>query len=227
MNFEKRVALNPYYNNRTLAFAGHISIAGAVSMLIGAAFWVASGTDVWQALSDGAMEDYLSQLPAVRSLLVVNTSFWILGVLLIATAASLMADAITSRQGLAQMGKLFSRTGASLGIVSFIMMLSVAIGNPPVDIATMTGWIGARLDDIATMLIVGFSPLCLSLAGKTEWVPRWLVVWGYVAGICGVLSIIALITGIVALGFIIIPFGIGWMIAAGTVLVKRSKVIAG
>jgi len=31
------------------------------------------------------------------------------------------------------------------------------------------------------------------------------------------------LTGIVALGFIIIPVGIGWMIASGFVLVKKAK----
>lgn len=214
-------------NKQTLAFAGGVSIAGAVSMLIGAACWGATGTDLWQALADGEMGNYMSQLPAAKQLLVVNTAFWVLGVLLMATGASLMADFITSRQGLAQMAKVFSRTAASVAIVSFIIMLSLAVVNPSVDVATITGWIGARLDDIATMLIVGFSPLCLSIAGKSDWVPGWLSVWGYLAGICGLLGIISLFTGIVALGFIIIPFGIGWMIAAGVVLIKKSKTVAG
>jgi hypothetical protein len=212
--------------NKTLTFAGGVSIAGAVSMLIGAAFWGASGTDLWQALATGQMEDYLSQLPAVRQLLVANTSFWVLGVLLMATAGTLMAGISTSNTGLAQMAKVFSRAGASVAIVSFVMMLSIAIVMPSVDVATIIGWIGTRLDDIATMLIVGFSPLLLSIAGKGDWVPGWLTVWGYLAGIAGLLVIISLLTGIVALGFIIVPFGIGWMIAAGIVIVKKSKTVA-
>ena len=106
-------------------------------------------------------------------------------------------------------------------------MLSLAIVLPSADVATLIGWIGARLDDIATMLIVGLSPLCLSIAGKRDWVPAWLAIWGYLAGITGLLVVISLLTGIVALGFIIIPFGIGWMIAAGVVLIKKSKSVAG
>ena len=134
-----------------------------------------------------------------------------------------MAGFDTSNPGLAQMGKVFSRTGASLGIVSYVIMLSIAIVIPSVDVATIIGWIGTRLDDIGTILIVGFSPLCLSIAGKGEWVPRWLTIWGYFAGIAGLLGIVGRVTGNVALGFIIVPIGIGWMLAAGIVLVKKSK----
>ncbi len=214
-------------NKKTLIFAGGVSIAGAVSMLIGAACWGASGTDLWQALASNQIEDYLSQLPSVRQLLIINSSFWILGVLLMATAGSLMAGFCTSNPGLAQMAKVFSRTGASIAIVAFIIMLSLAIVIPPVDIATLIGWIGTRLDDIATILIIGFSPLCLVIAGKGEWVPGWLTKWGYLAGITGVLGIISMLTNNVALGFIIIPLGIGWMLAAGIMLLKKSKTVAG
>jgi hypothetical protein len=210
-------------NRKTLFFAGNMSIAGAISMLIGAACWGASGTDLWQALATSQMEDYLSQLPTVKQLLIINTGFWILGVLLMATAIILMTEFCISNQGFGQMAKVFSLAGAAAAIVSFIIMLSLAMIVPSVDIATIIGWIGARLDDIATMLIIGFSPLCLSIAGKGNWVPDWLSVWGFLAGISGFLGIVSMLTGIVALGFIIIPFGIGWMIAAGIVLLKKSK----
>ena len=212
---------------KSMSFAGITSIAGAVSMLIGAAFWIASGTDLWQALADNQMEIYLAQLPDVSQLLVLNTSFWVLGVLLMATAATLMATYCTSNPALAQMGKVFSRTGASIAIVSFLLMLSLAVVNSTVDIATIIGWTGTRLDGIATMLIIGFSPLFLSIAGRADWVPGWLYNWGFLAGLAGVLCIISAYTGIIELEFVIIPIGIGWKIAAGIVLIKRSKSIAG
>lgn len=213
-------------NQKKLTFAGRMAIAGALSMLIGAAFWIASGTDLWQALASKQMDNYLTQLPLVRQLLVINTSFWILGVLFMTTAATLMTDYCTSNPGLAQLAKVFSRTGANLGIVSFVTMLSLAIVIPSADVATIIGWIGTRLDDIATILIVGFSPLCLSIAGKADWVPGWLRVWGYLTGAAGLLSIIGLMTGNILLGFILVPIGLGWMIAAGIVLIKKSKTVA-
>lgn len=210
-------------NKKTLALAGGVSIAGAVSMLIGAAFWGASGTDLWQALATSQMESYMSKLPEASQLLVVNTSFWVLGVLFLATAGTQMAGFCNSNPGLGQMAKVFSGTGASIAIVSFVTMLSLAIVAPSEEIATVIGWIGARLDDIATLLIIGFSPLFLSIAGKDDWVPGWLKIWGYLAGTTGLLVIIALMTGMIELGFIIIPFGIGWKIAAGVLLIKKSK----
>lgn len=214
-------------NTKTWGFAGSVSIAGAITMLIGAGFWGASGTDLWQTLANNQMENYLSQMPMVKQILVINTCFWVLGALLIATALKLMAGFCNSKPGTAQMAKQFSGSGASVAIVSFIIMLSLAINTPSVELATVIGWIGTRLDDIATALIIGFSPLCISVAGKAEWVPGWLAIWGYLAGITGLLVVISMLSGIVALGFIIIPFGIGWMIAAGIVLIKKSRTLTG
>ncbi|MEZ5082189.1 MAG: hypothetical protein R2750_01860 [Bacteroidales bacterium] len=158
-----------------------MSIVGAVTMLIGAACWASSGTDLWQALAGNQMETYLSQLPDVKRLLAVNTFFWSMGALLMVTALTLMANLCISNPELAQMVKVFSITGVSVAIVSFIIMLSLAITTPSVEIATIIGWIGARMDDIATTLIIGFSPLCLSIAGKADWIPAWLSVWGFLA----------------------------------------------
>ena len=212
-------------NKNLVILTGRTSIVGALCMILGAVCWGASGTDLWQALADEQIGQYLLQLPKAKSLLVLNTSFWIIGVLLLATALSLMADFTNSNYGLAPLVKVLSQSGASIAIVSFIMMLSLAIVNPTVDSATLVGWIGARVDDIATMCIVGFCPLVLAIDGKNDWLPGWLSVWGYLSGISGLLGVISLFTGIVALGFIIIPVGIGWMIASGIVLVKKAKMI--
>src|SRR5690606_33563583 len=138
-------------NKKSVILTGRISIAGALCMILGATCWGASGTDLWQVLADEQIEQYLVQLPKVKSLLVLNTFFWIIGVLLLATALSLMADFTNSNYGLAPLVKVLSQSGASIAIVSFIMMLSLAIVNPAVDSASLVGWIGARIDDLATM----------------------------------------------------------------------------
>lgn len=190
-------------------------------MFIGAAFWGSSGSDLWQALANQQMESYLNQLGPVKSLLVANTIFWTIGALFLGIAVSMMSGFCISKTSLAQIALTCALTAVPMAIVAFIIMLSIAINSPSEDIATIIGWIGARLDDIATMLIVGASPFFLSLAGRRDWVPGWLVLWGYLAGITGLLSVISILTGIVALGFIIIPIGLGWMIAAGIVLLRK------
>jgi hypothetical protein len=209
-------------NKKTLAFTGYVSIAGAVSMLSGAALLGASGTDLWQALAGNQMENHLSQLEPVKQLLVANTIFWIIGVLLFGTAGTLMSGFCTTNPRLAQLTLVLMRSAVPIAIVSFIIMLSLAIRPPAIDSATNIGWIGIRLDDLATILIIGASPLLLSIGGRADWVPGWLAVWGYLAGIAGILGVVSMLSGIVVLGLVIIPIGIGWMIAAGVVLIKKK-----
>lgn len=203
-------------------FTGNIAIAGAVSMFLGAAFWGASGTDLWSALANHEIESHLQQLVAVKRLLVVNSSFWILGVLLLGTAVHLMAGYSGAKSGWTRLATTSISAAVPIAIVAFITMLAPAIHLPAPDTAYLTGWIGARLDDLATVFIIGLCPLLLSITGRQEWVPGWLFVFGIVAGITGLLSIISLLTGIVPLGFIIVPVGLGWMIAAGVVLRKKG-----
>lgn len=191
-------------------------------MFVGAALWGASGTDLWQALANNQMENYLSLLGPVKQLLVANTIFWTIGVLLLGTTGALMSGFCVSNPRLAQLPLVFMRSAVPIAIVSFVIMLSLAIHPTTVDNATTLGWIGARLDDLATMLIIGASPFFLSIAGRKDWVPGWLAIWGYLAGITGLLSVISMLTGVVALGFVIIPFGLGWMIAAGVVLIRNK-----
>ena len=209
------------YDRKTLTFTGYVSIAGAVSMFIGAACWGASGADLWQALANNQMETHLSQLTSAKQLLVINTAFWVSGVLLLATAGTLMSGFCHSNPGPAQMGMVFMRTGASIAIVAFLAMLSLTFYPSSVEVASSMGWLGVRLDDIGTMLIIGFGPLCLSIAGTGDWVAGWLRIWGILAGLAGFIALIGLLTGNFPLGFIIIPFGLGWMIAAGITLIRK------
>ena len=209
---------------------GYLAITGAVSMFIGAALWGASGTDLWNALASNQMESYLAEASRVRQLLVANTSFWILGVILLGSARTIMSDLCTRNQSTARVALVCIRTAVPIAIVSFIIMLSLAVRITPdtpskdVALATVIGWIGTRLDDIATILLVGAGPFFISVAGYGEWVPRWLRTWGYLAGLAGLLAVIGIyVPDATELIFIIIPFGLGWMIAAGVVLVKSGK----
>ncbi|MEZ4989419.1 MAG: hypothetical protein R2824_03375 [Saprospiraceae bacterium] len=213
--------------------AGILAISGAVFMLIGAAVWGSTGIDLWQALAQGELPAYLAAAGNVKLQFTINTAFWITGVLCMGSAGTLMAALPTRRQPLALMARLGFQTGVPLAIVAFLAMVSVVIQLSPdtsavaVAVAETVGWIGARADDIATILIAAVGPLLISLAGKDHWVPRWLLRWGYAAGIGGFLAAVAIfLPGFYQLGLVLIPIAMGWMIAAGVVLLSRRTAAA-
>ncbi len=224
------VTENMFLRKNLLAVAGYCALAGAICMLAGAAFWGATGTDLWAALARNDMATWLSQLESARSLLVVNTSFWVAGVILMAAAGKMMSVLTSRRKGMAALGLTCMQTGAGVAIVAFLLMLAPAFHLAPdtaaetVRLAGLIGWAGARLDDLATLLIIGAGPLLLSLAGDKDWVPGWLRIWGYLAGGAGLVSILTLFNpGQPEPGFVIVPVGIGWMIAAGIVLIRSAQ----
>ena len=211
----------------TRRLGGYTAIAGAVTMVIGAALWGTSGTDLWLALDSGDMAGYLAAVAGVKAQLVANLSVWILGVLILGVAGTMMAEMCQKRKVLAQVGLICFRTAVPLVIVAFIAMLAVvvqlggAVDETAVAIGNVVGWIGTRADDLATALIIGGGPFFISLAGRGEWVPAWLLRWGYLAGLAGLFSLVCLyIQGMGAYGFIIVPIGVIWMIAAGVVLLR-------
>jgi hypothetical protein len=217
-------------NTNLLKRLGAITaIGGAVLMLIGAALWGSTGTDLWQSLDGGNMADYLRAVANSRSALVANTVCWITGVLTLGVAGCAMAELGTRNRAAAAIATVCFRTAVPLAIVAFLSMLALAIQIAPdaapnaIAIAEVVGWIGARADDIATVLIIGAGPFFLSLAGRGDWAPNWLAIWGYLAGILGLFSLSCLFfPGMVQFSFIILPPGMGWLIAAGIVLLRQE-----
>lgn len=217
--------------NRQKTFGGYCAIAGAVSMVIGAVCWGASGTDLWATLGSGEIESYLGALGGVKTLLVMNTTFWILGVLLMGIGGSVMAELSVENPSMAKVSLVCLRAAVPVAIVSFVTMLSLAVQTASekteiaVAIAGTVGWIGVTLDDIATVLIISAAPFFISIAGHKTWAPGWLRTWGILAGLSGVLSVAGsyIKIGTIFSFFPLIPVGIGWMIAAGIVLVKGGR----
>jgi hypothetical protein len=209
--------------------AGTLGIAGAIVMFAGAAFWGASGADIWEALKSDNMEAYISQLSRAETFLAINTCLWILGALVLGAAISL----ISAIEGNAAIPSSLARTAVTaavpLAILSFITMaslpftLSAEVSSHSVQLVKTIGWIGTKADGLATFLLIAVCPTCLSLAGKTTWAPRWLTRWGYVAAFAGALLLIAEIApSLQDLMYPVIPIGLGWIIAAGIVLVRKS-----
>jgi len=216
--------------NSTAKVAAKTAIGGAVCMFIGAGFWGATGADLWTALNDSDLVGYLAAAGEVKPLLVVNLSLWIIGVLILGMAGTLLADLCARRRALAQAAMVCFRAAVPLAIISFIAMLALVVQIAPdtspaaVAVAEVVGWIGARTDDLATALIIGAGPFFISLAGRGDWAPTWLVRWGLLAGFTGLLAVTVIyIPALTQLGLLIVPAGLGWMIAAGIVLLRRAR----
>lgn len=209
------------------AFMGLI---GAVCMLIGAALWGSSGTDLWLALEGGDVEGYLTSAGRLKGQLISNLSIWIIGVLIFGMAGIIMAGLSDQNPFYSLTADFCYRIAVPMVIVSYVAMLTVVVQIAPdtspisIAITKAVGWFGVRLDDISTALMLGFGPLFISLSGRAHWAPGWLVGWSYLAVTLGIFSIVVLyFPGLGQYGFIVIPVGVGWMIAASIVLFKRAK----
>jgi hypothetical protein len=222
--------MNNNLNTSSVQLAGYTTLGGTILMLVGAALWGTSGTiDLWTALDSGDMAGYLATSGTAKGQLVANLTVWIVGVLVLGVAGAALVDLDERRSGASQAALMCVRTMAPLVVVSYIAMMSLVVQVAPdtsatsVAIADVVGWIGARADDLGTALIIGFTPLFISLAGRGEWMPGWLAGWGFVAGAVGLFSLVVLyIPGMAAFGFVILPVGLGWMLAAGVVLLRRG-----
>jgi hypothetical protein len=116
---------------------------------------------------------------------------------------------------------------AAAAIVAFGAMLALVTqaaplaGEIPAGTALALGWFASRVDWIATAMLVGLGPVLLSVANR-DWMPRWLVGWGYVAGVGGALSVAAMyLDGLTSWGFVSVPVGVLWTVAAGVTRLRR------
>lgn len=207
---------------------GLTALGGAIIMLIGAVLYFSSGTDLWAAVDSDNMAAFLTAAGDVKTQLIANLSLWIVGVVMLGTAWRFIIPLCVQRPALARIAGVFVAAAVPLAIASFIIMLALVVQIVPdtsdtsVAIANVIGWIGIRADDLATALLVGFAPFFITLAARGEWMPKWLGVWGYLAGIVGLFSLIVLyIPGMSGAGFLIVPVGIGWMLAMGIVLLRQ------
>ncbi len=219
--------------NTATRIGTYAAIGGGVTMLIGAALWGASGADIDQALASGDMAGYLTAAGDASNLLVANLVVWITGLIIFGVAGTMMATLCTRRRVIAQIAMYCYWVSVPLIIAAYVAWLAVVVQIAPDNSATAVllaetvGWFASRADWVGTILILAIGPALISLAGRGEWVPRWLVGWSAVAAFTGLLTAVAMLTGGTGLstyGFAIIPVGVGWTIAAGVVLLRRSKV---
>lgn len=223
--------MNADNTKTTTRLGAYTAIGGSICALIGAALWGASGTDIDQALATGEISSYLSAAGETSDLLIANLTIWIVMAFLLGIAGTAMATLGERRQMAARTAMYCYWTGVPLVMAAYVAWLAIVVRVAPdtssaaVEVTEVLGWFASRADWLATILIIGVGPTFISAAGRGDWVPTWLGRWSIVTAIAGVLNAVAMLTGgsgLMTYGFLIIPIGVGWMIAAGIVLLRRG-----
>lgn len=208
-----------------LRAAGWATVAGAVIMLVGAGLYFSAGADAWAAVSSGDTATFLTDAGASTSTLYAGLTAWVIGVIGMAIGGGLLADAGAGPA--AKAGRTSFTIGAAVAIPAFLVLAALTrlagAGSTSFELADTLAFLGTTIDDVATIIIIGLSPVLVSVASRGIWMPGWLAVWASLAGAAGLVAVVAIFLGLSAsLGFALVPLGIGWMIAAGVVAVRRG-----
>lgn len=205
---------------------GLLSIVGAVAMGTGGAVYTSTGADLW-GLVDGDVDinTYLADAAASVSTLHTAHTIWIAGVLALALGGVLLTGRSSDDPSTA--ARATYTIGAALAIPAFMTMIALTrLAETGADAPALTealAFLGARLDDLATVVIVGLGPVLITIANRRTWMPGWLAALGVACGAAGLLSIISIYFGQSAtLGFLIVPIGLAWTLAAGIVTIRQT-----
>ena len=148
--------------------------------------------------------------------------------MLLAVAGTALAAVGDRRHPAAIAARAVYLAAAPLAMVAFVAWLAVVrMAGSAQDPATVLvladtiGWITSRADWVATILVVGVGPGLLSYSGRGSWVPPWLNIWGALAVITAILTGVAFFAGgLTTYGFLVVPVGLGWTIAAGVTTLR-------
>ncbi|HQW04492.1 MAG: hypothetical protein IPH05_05565 [Flavobacteriales bacterium] len=217
---------NTIVNPRT---AGATAIIGAITMLAGAGTWMSTGTDLDAALMGGTVADYLIASHAKAGALALNIGLWTMGAVLMCAGGVQLALLGRSRPQPAALAAFAYAVGAASAIVFFPLWYGIIVGLSPAQaagadvsaFATALGHSATTADWLATVMILAVGGMSVANAGRDTWVPRWLHTWSYFLGVAGVLSLMGIVLGDRSTyGMLIVPIGIGWLIAAGIVAMR-------
>ncbi|MCB1048156.1 MAG: hypothetical protein KDC10_13250 [Calditrichaeota bacterium] len=209
----------------------YTAILGSICAMSGAALMLVSGADIDLAIADDQVGAYLMAAGEHKGLLVANLTVWMVMAFLLGIAAT----AMTSLSGKHRVWSVLARycywTGVPLVLAAYVGWLAVVVqvapdtSPPAILLAETMGWFAPRADWVATILIIGIGPTFISLAGREDWVPKWLLLWSFVTAASAALNAVAMLTGgagLATYGFAIIPVGVGWRIVAGIVLARGA-----
>lgn len=206
--------------------AALLSIIGAAAMGLGGAVSTSTGADLW-GLVDGDVDvaTYLAEAAGSVSTLHTAHAIWIVGVLVIALGGVLLTGRTTDAASTA--ARATYAIGAALAIPAFMTMIALTrlaeSGTDAPALAEALAFLGARLDDVATIVIIGIGPVLIALASRKTWMPRWLARFAVLVGVAALVSAVSLFFGQAgSLGLLLVPIGIAWTISAGIVTLRRA-----
>ena len=211
--------------------AGITAIVGAVTMLIGTAFWVVSGTDLDAALEGDTIGEYLTDVAASSTLVTANLGFWILGVILLGLGGIMLSTLGDQDSPATAVARFAFTVGPAAGIVFFSVWLGIVLGLAPAHvagdqveaIALALGQAASIADWVATVVILSLGGAALAVAGRSTWVPPWLFRWAMLTAVLGALGIVGLMVGArTTLTVPIVAVGIGFMIASGITALRHD-----
>lgn len=180
---------------------------GGAALLIGASVWMAIGgitqgllgIDYWTALEDGTLAEALSSADG-RTLFQMTHVMWAFGMLLFVIAYTLVRRhlQVVADHPLLDVAFHVVVMGATFNVVSYLAMASVtSTFAGATDITGAEGLLrmGLRLDDYATLMMLGLGPLLLSISGRGSWAPTWLIPLSALALVANVGLVISAFVG--------------------------------
>ncbi len=205
-------------------------LVGSICMILGAALLNFSGADLDGALSNKTLTEYLIAANENRILLITNLTLWIFGVITLGIAGTMMANLNKNETILSKIVNYNFTIAIPIVVIAYAMWLAIVVRLSAHDagdaaiLADVLGWFASRADWIATILVLGTGPFLITISDTTKWVPKWLRIWSYIALFAGLLNLIAMMAdGLTSYGFLIIPVGMGWMVASFFVLSRLSR----
>lgn len=211
--------------------AGRLAVAGALTMLAGAVVLGAFGApDLDAALVSGDLERYLTEAASRRTAVLAHVSIWLVGAPLLGAAGVVAAHGDPMGAPHRELARAAYTVGAATALVCFVAWFAVAVqasASPsPTDatVAAVVGWFAYRLDVVATALLIGVGPWLLTAVARPSWAPPWLRVWAVGALAAAIFQVVPYLVPAVplALGLLVMPVGLGWTLAAGTVLQRAA-----
>jgi len=219
------------YQTKLAARTGSITVLiGSICMILGAVLLAVTGVDLDTSLSKNDISGYLFEAQEHRILLIANLTLWIIGVIILGIAGIMMAHLGSECTILSKITGYNYYIAIPIVVIAYSAWLAIVVrlsaynNDSSVLLAEVLGWFASRADWIATILVLGTGPFFITQTGRKIWVPKWLRIWSYIALFTGFLNLIAMITGRLAtFGFLIIPVGMGWMVASFFVLSRLSR----